>query len=204
MRPRVPALIVVAVLISLACARPATAADAWVQVSSPHFNVVSNAGEKRSREVAWQFEQIRAAMVAIWPWMRGDLDRPVLVVAAKDENTMKALAPQYWEDRGRIRPDSVFVTGPDRHYIALRADARAEDTDAVNPYYASYWSYAALLLDASFEGDLPLWLRDGLAGVLSNTIVRENEIRFGMAPPWYVRTISTQSRLRLVQLFTTD
>jgi hypothetical protein len=39
--------------------------------------------------------------------------------------------------------------------------------------------------------------------VLSNTIVRENEIRFGMAPPWYVRTISTQSRLRLPQLFAT-
>jgi hypothetical protein len=43
-----------------------------------------------------------------------------------------------------------------------------------------------------------------LAGVLSNTIVRENEIRFGMPPPWYVRTVSNESRLRLSQLFTTD
>jgi hypothetical protein len=203
MLPRMSAMVVVVVLLSLACARPANAADTWVQVSSPHFGVVSNAGEKRSREVAWQFEQIRAAMIAIWPWMKGDLDRPVLVVAAKDENTMKLLAPQYWEKGGRIHPDSVFVTGLDRHYIALRADARAEDTDAINPFYASYWSYSALLLDASFDNDLPLWLRDGLAGVLSNTIVRENEIRFGMAPPWYLRTISSQSRLRLPQLFTT-
>jgi len=39
---------------------------------------------------------------------------------------------------------------------------------------------------------------------LSNTIVRENEIRFGMPPPWYVRTVTTRSRLRLPQLFTTD
>jgi hypothetical protein len=198
-----PAMAVLVVLISLAAARPASAADTWVQVTSPHFMVVSNAGEKRSREVAWQFEQIRAAMIAIWPWMKGDLDRPVLVVAAKDENTMKQLAPQYWEKGGRTRPDSVFITGPDRHYIALRADARAEDTDAINPFYASYWSYSGLLLDASFDRDLPLWLRDGLAGVLSNTIVRENEIRFGMAPPWYVRTVSTRSRLRLPQLFAT-
>ena len=203
MLPRMPALAVVALLISLASARPAAAADTWVQVTSPHFTVVSNAGEKRSREVAWQFEQIRAAMLAIWPWLKGDLDRPVFVVAAKDENTMKQLAPQYWEKGGRSHPDSVFITGPDRHYIALRADARADDTDAINPFYASYWSYSALLLDTSFEGDLPLWLRDGLAGVLSNTIVRESEIRFGMPPPWYVRTISTQSRLRLSQLFVT-
>lgn len=199
---RMPAL-TVAVLVALACARPASAADTWVQVSSPNFSVVSNASEKRSREVAWQFEQIRAAMLALWPWMRGNLDRPVLVVAAKDENTMKQLAPQYWEKGGRIHPDSVFIAGPDRHYIALRADARADDTDAINPFYASYWSYSGLLLDASFDRDLPLWLRDGLAGVLSNTIVRENEIRFGMAPPWYLRTINTESRLRLAQLFTT-
>jgi hypothetical protein len=199
-----PLALVVAALLSLEFARPAMAADDWVQVTSPHFTVVSNAGEKRSREVAWQFEQIRAAMLALWPWMKGDLDRPVFVVAAKDENAMKLLAPQYWEKGGRTHPDSVFITGPDRHYIALRADARAEDTNAINPFYASYWSYSALLLDSSFEGDLPLWLRDGLAGVLSNTIVRENEIRFGMAPPWYLRTVNTRARLRLPQLFTTD
>jgi hypothetical protein len=201
---RMSAPLVPVILLSVVCARPADAADTWVQVSSPNFSVISNAGEKRSREVAWQFEQIRAAMLALWPWMKGDLDRPVFVVAAKDENTMKLLAPQYWEKGGRSHPDSVFVTGPDRHYIALRADARADDTDAINPFYASYWSYSALLLDTSFEGDLPLWLRDGLAGVLSNTIVRENEIRFGMAPPWYVRTVTTRGRLRLPQLFTTD
>lgn len=193
------------VLFCLMAPRLALAADTWVQVASPKFTVISNAGEKRGREVAWQFEQIRAAMLAIWPWMKGELDRPVLVVAAKDENTMKVLTPQYWEKGGRgTHPDSVFVSAPDRHYIALRADARAEDTNAINPYYASYWSYASLLLDASFEGDLPLWLRDGLAGVLSNTIVREGEIRFGMAPPWYIRTVTTQSRLRLAQLFATD
>ena len=194
-----------AIMIVLSAARAASAADSWVQVSSLHFTVVSNAGDKRAREVAWQFEQIRAAMKAVWPWVKGDLDRPVLVVAAKDENTMKLLVPEYWEKGSSgLHPSSVLATGLDRHYIALQADARADDTDAINPYYGAYWSYAALLLDASFERDLPLWLRDGLAGVLSNTIVREKEIRLGMAPPWYVRTMSTESRLRLSQLLTMD
>jgi hypothetical protein len=201
---RARALTMFVALLLVAGVRSAMAADPWLQVNSLHFSVVSNAGEKRAREVAWQFEQIRAAITAIWPWVKGDLDRPVLVVAAKDENTMKLLVPQYWEERGRVRPSSVLVTGPDRHYIALRADARAEDTNAINPYFASYWSYSALLLEASFERDLPLWLRDGLAGVLSNTIVRDNEIRLGMAPPWYVETMATASRLRLSQLLTTD
>src|SRR5688572_29347740 len=186
---RVPALTIFVIVLSMAGTRTAGAADTWVQVNSLHFSVVSNASEKRAREVAWQFEQIRAAITAIWPWVKGALDRPVLVVAAKDENTMKLLVPQYWEERGGVRPGSVLVSGPDRHYIALRADARPEDTNAINPYFASYWSYSALLLEASFERDLPLWLRDGLAGVLSNTIFRENEIPLGMAPPWYVQTM---------------
>jgi tetratricopeptide (TPR) repeat protein len=196
---------IVAAVLLLCAPRMTSAADAWVQVTSLHFTVVSNAGDKRAREVAWQFEQIRAAMKAIWPWVKGDLDRPVLVVAAKDENTMKLLVPEYWEKGSSgLHPSSVLATGLDRHYIALQADARADDTDAINPYYGAYWSYTALILDASFERDLPLWLRDGLAGVMSNTIVREKEIRLGMAPPWYVRTMATESRLRLQQLLTMD
>jgi hypothetical protein len=202
--PGVSAITALLTVMWMVGAGVAEAADTWVRVTSPNFTVVSNAGEKRVRDVAWQFEQIRAAITTIWPWVKGDLDRPVLVVAAKDENTMKLLVPQYWEQRGGLRPDSVFVTGPDRHYVALRADARSEDTNAINPYSTSYWAYSALLLDASFDRDLPLWLRNGLAGLLSNTIVRENEIRLGMAPPWYMRTISNESRLRLSQLFTMD
>jgi len=188
----IPRTAIVAAVILLSAARAASAADSWVQVTSLNFTVVSNAGDKRAREVAWQFEQIRAAMKAIWPWVKGNLDRPVLVVAAKDENTMKLLVPQYWEKGSSgLHPSSVLATGLDRHYIALQADAKADDTDAINPYFGAYWSYTALILDASFERELPLWLRDGLAGVISNTIVREKEIRLGMAPPWYVRTMAT-------------
>jgi hypothetical protein len=193
-----------AVMLCLVGTTPALAADTWVQATSPHFTVVSNANDKRAREVAWQFEQIRSAIVTIWPWVKGDLDRPVFVVAAKDENTMKLLVPQFWEERGRIRPDSVFVTGADRHYIALRADAKSDDTNAINPYSTTYWAYSALLLDASFDRGLPLWVRNGLAGILSNTIVRENEIRLGMAPPWYLRSITSDARLRLAELFGMD
>jgi hypothetical protein len=34
----------------------ATATDTWIEVQSPHFQVVSNAGENESRKVADQFE----------------------------------------------------------------------------------------------------------------------------------------------------
>ena len=174
-------------LVVLAAFVPSQSAadDPWIEVKSPNFTVVSNAGEGRARNVAWQFEQIRAAIQIGWPWARVQLDRPVVVVAAKDENWMKLLIPGFWETSSRdSRPSSVFGTGAAAHYITLRSDVRADDTVGINPYVSSYWSYSALTLNEAFERPLPLWFRNGLAELLSNSIVRDSEIQFGRAIPW--------------------
>ena len=204
MRSFPPASTVLAAILVLSASSIGQAADAWIEIKSPNFVVLSNASERRARDVAWQFEQIRAALLAGWPWARPRLDRPVYVVAAKDEATMKALAPQYWEQRGSIRPDSVFVTAADRHYIALRADVTGDGQVNVNPYFSSYWSYSSLALNAAFDRELPLWLRSGLAGVLANSIVRQDELRFGLSVPWFHRTIVQEGRLRLTELLAMD
>jgi hypothetical protein len=140
-------------LVVLAAFVPSQSAadDPWIEVKSPNFTVVSNAGEGRARNVAWQFEQIRAAIQIGWPWPRVQLDRPVVVVAAKDENSMKLLIPGFWEKSSRdSRPSSVFGTGAAAHYITLRSDVRADDTVGINPYVSSYWSYSALTLIEAF------------------------------------------------------
>ena len=56
---------------------------------------------------------------------------------------------------------SAFTTAPDRHYLAMRSDVRMDDTVGTNPYFASYWAYSALALDAAFERELPLWFAAG-------------------------------------------
>jgi len=194
-------------LVVLAAFVPSLSAadDPWIEVKSPNFTVVSNAGEGRARNVAWQFEQIRAAIQIGWPWARVQLDRPVVVVAAKDENSMKLLIPGFWEKSSRdSRPSSVFGTGAAAHYITLRSDVRADDTVGINPYVSSYWSYSALTLNEAFERPLPLWFRNGLAELLSNSIVRDNEIQFGRAIPWNVARLQQEGRLRLSELVTLD
>lgn len=170
---------------------------------SPHFVVVTNGSDRSARNLAWQFEQIRSAIAIGWPWARVQLDRPVMVIGAKDEATMKALVPQYWESRSASRPASVFTTSPDRHYVALRADVRGDDTPGVNPYISSYWTYSLLTFDAAFEQELPLWFRIGLAEVLSNSIVRDDEIQFGHQIPWHVQSLQA-GRLRLAELIALD
>src|SRR5262249_41683029 len=143
----------------LGAVAPAAAAETWVEAKSPNFTVVSNGGDKTAREVAWQFEQIRSAIEKGFPWARVKLNRPVLVLAAREEASMRALAPVYWENHGN-GVASLLVQTQDRFYIALRSDVKGEDRDVMNPYRMAYWSYALTAIEASFNHGLPLWFAE--------------------------------------------
>jgi tetratricopeptide (TPR) repeat protein len=176
----------------------------WIEVKSANFTVVSDAGEKSARTVLWELEQVRSAVKTIWSWAQVDVDRPILVLAPRDENGMRTLAPQYWEQKNAVRPASLFVTGPDRHYIALRTDVKTADTASTNPYRAAYWSYVALILRSSLKRDLPLWFYLGLTEVMSNTIVRETHLEIGRAIPWHLQRLRNRMRIQLPELLTLD
>jgi tetratricopeptide (TPR) repeat protein len=178
----------------------AEAADDWIEVKSAHFTVVSNAGERATRRLVWQLEQVRSATSALFSWAKPDLSKPLRVIVAKDENAMRALAPQYWEDRRAIRPASVWVTGPDQHYMVIRADVEVEQQGTINPYITAYASYIDLVLGQSIAGDLPLWFRRGFTSVLSNTIVRDDEIFIGAPIPWELQILRERPLLLLPKL----
>ena len=200
MRTRIiPRLLAVFVLLTAWPAAPA-AADQWIEVKSAHFTVLSNASERTTRRLVWQLEQVRSATAALFSWARPDLNKPLRVIVAKDENSMRALVPQYWEERRSVRPASVWVTGPDQHYLALRADVEIEDRGTINPYLTAYASYIDLVLGQSVGRDLPLWFRRGFTGVLSNTIVRDDHLLLGAPIPWELQILRERPLLLLPKL----
>jgi len=176
------------------------AADQWIEVKSAHFVVTSNAGAGNAKTLAWQLEQIRSAIATLWPWARVDSTRPLVVMAVRDEPSMKALAPSYWERKGGVHPTSVWVGGPDQDYLAIRVDVSTDGKLDVNPYVTSYFSYVSLILNHSVERELPLWFTRGLAGVLSNTIVRESKLLLGPPIPWHLVRLNEGPRLKLPAL----
>ena len=179
-----------------------SAADQWIEVKSAHFTVVSNASERTTRRLVWQFEQVRSATSALFSWAKTDLNRPLHIIVVKDENSMRALAPQYWEERRSVRPASVWVGGPDATYIALRGDAEVETRGNVNPYMTAYWSYIDMVLGQSVGRDLPLWFRRGFTEVLSNTIVLDDRVLIGAPIPWELQTLRERPLLLLPKLLT--
>jgi len=183
---------------------PAAAERSWIEVKSAHFTIVSNDSDRAARDVAWQLEQMRGVIERLWTWARVDTSKPIVVYAAADEASMKALAPEYWERKNAVKPASVFVEGPDRYAVALRTDAKAEDREGLNPYITAYWSYVALMLNASLDRDLPLWFQRGMAGVFSNTIVRDTAIQLGRTIPWHIQRLQKGTRTPIRELFSID
>jgi tetratricopeptide (TPR) repeat protein len=197
MAPRLSSLLVV---VCLFLPRGAFAADQWIEVKSANFAVISNAGDRPTRKLVWQLEQMRSTIALIWPWAKPDLIKPLNVIVVKDEQSMRALAPQYWEQRGGVRPASVWVTGPDRHYVVVRTDTDTTDQGTTNPYFTVYFAYVGLILDQSLDRDLPFWFRRGFTGVLANTMVRDDRILIGSPIPWQLEMLRDRPRQRIAEL----
>jgi len=163
--------------LALLC-RPAVAhEDSWVEVKSPHFTVASNADEKEARRIANQFEEIRAVFQMDFPGSHVDMAKPLLIIAVKNEDSLKVLLPDYWSEKGRMHPSGEFVEGPDESFSVLRTDVSG---GSENPYYDVYEQYAFAIEHLNFSS-LPFWLRFGMAEFYANTIVEDTETQVG--PP---------------------
>jgi tetratricopeptide (TPR) repeat protein len=140
---------------------PAVAADLpgrWLEVSTPNFAVLSNGGERPARQVAERLEQIRG-LVQQNLALRVEPGKPLRILAARDEATLRELLPSYWETPGSLHPSGYFLGAEEKNFIALRLDSPSDSSSTV------YHEYVHLLVHLNLPS-LPLWLNEGLAGVV--------------------------------------
>jgi len=149
-------------------------------VRSPHFTVQTNAGEKEARRVADQFEQIRNMFHSAFSSMRVDPGQPIVIVAAKNENTLKLFLPEEWEAKGHIHHAGLYQPGEDKDYVVMRLDSEGE-----NPFHTLYHEYTHALLRLNFS-NLPLWFNEGLAEFFGNSTLGDKEIRTGTIDPGHL------------------
>jgi tetratricopeptide (TPR) repeat protein len=157
--------------------------DVWVEVRSPNFTVISNAGEKEARKVADQFEQFREVFHNSFPKLRVDLGKPLIIFAAKNKDSLKLLLPGYWEVKGRVHPAGIYVPGEERHFVALRTNYEGE-----NPYQVIYHEYTHAILNLNFRG-LPVWLGEGLAEFFGNSSIHDNYVNVGQIAPYHLQIL---------------
>jgi tetratricopeptide (TPR) repeat protein len=107
-----------AILISLVLLSPHSAfakdEPKWIEVRSTHFSVLTDAGDKRGREVAARMEQMRSVFGQLLLRTKLKMPVPITVVALKSDKQYGQVAPAK-QSMGR----GFYVPGTDRIYIVL-------------------------------------------------------------------------------------
>ncbi len=174
-------------------------AETWTEVTSPHFIVMSDNGEKTARRVADQFEQIRRLYSkTLTGKLRLDPGIPIIVIAVKNEKLLSEVIPEYWARKGSVHPTGLFVPGPEKNYIALRTNTRGDV-----PYSPIYHEYVHLIVNLNFQ-HFPLWLNEGLSDYLGNATLAPKGGAFGRMNLSYINLLSQTKLLPLDVLFKVD
>lgn len=176
----------------------ASAADNWIEVRSPHFTVDTNAGEKEARKIADQFEQIRQMFHGAFSSMRVDPGQPVVIIAAKNENTMKLLLPEEWEVKGHIHHAGLYQPGEDKDYVLMRLDSEGD-----NPFHTLYHEYTHALMRLNYTG-LPLWLDEGMAEFFGNSTLGDKESKTGTIDPGHLYLLQQSKLIPIETLLEVD
>ena len=181
----------------LACATShsfGASSSGWVEVRSPHFVIVTNAGESSGKQTAVQFEQIRSLFQDALPIAKSHNGPVVTILAAKNEKTLQELLPEYWA-KGHAHPAGIFVQAMNQFYIALQLDVQGP-----NPYETIYHEYYHALT-MPYAPNTPTWLSEGLADFFGNSEIQGKTAIMGEASGPLLYQLQQQRLLPLDALF---
>src|SRR6202158_5645962 len=117
--PRCRSISLFLTLLASAFCFPAAAADSnpWLQIHSPHFTVVTDAGEKKGREGALRFEQMRAVFATLLGKEHLNQSIPLTILALNNDKSFYQVAPLR---QGRpISVPGFLLPGDDLEFISL-------------------------------------------------------------------------------------
>jgi tetratricopeptide (TPR) repeat protein len=179
----------------LACSLvlPATGSEPdWVEIRSPHFSVVTDAGEKRGRDAAFHFEQMRAVFGALLVKAKVTLPTPLQIVAFRNTKEMRQFAPLYNGKPTQI--SGLFEGNADRSFILL--DMSVED-----PWTVVFHEYAHQLLNGNTDASVQPWFDEGFAEYFSTIKVNGKEADVGLISQNDYRILQETRLMKIADLF---
>jgi tetratricopeptide (TPR) repeat protein len=166
------------------------AARTWTSVSTPHVEVLTDAGRDVGERVATRLEQLRSALAVATPALVVE-SAPVQVIVFRDDAVARPYAPRWRGLQDEVA--GFFHGGPDRRRLLF------VDDKGSTPSVAQH-EYTHALLDAAFP-DVPLWLNEGLAEYFSTFHVEGAHARAGAPLAAHVGWFEDHDLLSLVDLF---
>jgi tetratricopeptide (TPR) repeat protein len=147
----------------------------WIEVHTAHFSVITDAGDKRGREVALRMEQMRAVFGQLILKDKLKMPVPITVIALKNDNQYGAVAPSK-----QSMGTGFYVPGPDRIYIVL-------DLFQIDPWQSAAHPLAHYLLNFNYP-PTQSWFDEGLAEYFGSMHIGK-QIEIGadpeLLPEWH-------------------
>jgi tetratricopeptide (TPR) repeat protein len=189
--------VVVIVLFALVISSSFAAKSPWVEVRSPNFLVVSNAGEKQARNTALQFELIRSVFRESVKGANTHPNPVITVLAVKDSASVRELLPEYWTN-GRPHPSGAFISRFNQFFAVIDLSARG-----ANPYRTLYHEYYHAITVPYFP-NMPLWLSEGMAEFYGHTHLQQKTAVIGQTDPVLLQQLRSNALIPLDVLFKVD
>ncbi|HZQ70344.1 MAG TPA: DUF1570 domain-containing protein [Terriglobales bacterium] len=164
----------------------------WILIKSPHFSVATDAGERRGREVALHFEQMRGVFGTLMVKAKVSLPVPLQIVAFRNTKEMRQCAP-LWHGKP-TQVDGLFVGGEDQTFILL-------DMSVENPWQVVFHEYAHQLMNANLAAETDPWFEEGFAEYFSSIELDSKEARVGKVPEEEYRVLDQTGMLKVADLF---
>src|SRR5882757_9935492 len=178
---------------TLAMVAPALAAEPqWIEIQSPHFSVATDAGEKRGREVAMRFEQMRAVFSALLVKANVNIPIPLQIVAFRNTKELRQVSP-LWNGKP-VELAGLFQGGEDRSFIML-------DMSVDNPWSVVFHEYAHRLMDGNLSIRTDPWFEEGFAEYFSSIEVDNKEARVGKIPDQTYQILQQLGMMKVSDLF---
>src|SRR5690348_8182266 len=156
----------------LSAVAPAAEHTPWLEVHSTHFTVITDAGDKKGREVALRFEQMRAVFANLLTKDRLHESRPLTILAFKNDRSYYQLAPLH---QGQpIDAPGFLLLGEDQDFIALNVFEE-------EPWRAVAHDFALRLLNFNYP-PAQGWFDEGLAEYFSSIRVDNKDVQIGGDP----------------------
>lgn len=162
-----------ACLVVMLCANSRAANQpAWQQINSTHFTVITDAGEKKGREIAFRFEQMRAVFATLLGKDRLNQSVPLTILALASDKAYYQAAPL--RQGQPIDASGFLVRGDDQDFIVLNLSEEES-------WRAVAHDFALMLLQFNY----PLaqgWFDEGLAEYFGSIRLDDKQIEIGGDP----------------------
>jgi tetratricopeptide (TPR) repeat protein len=144
----------------------------WQEYRSAHFTVVTDAGDKKARELVLRFEQMRAVFAQLLSRKKVILPVPLTIFALKDDKRFFQMAPLH--NGQPISVPGFFLPGEDHQFIVL-------NTFEEEPWRAVAHDFAHLMLNYNYPPTQG-WFDEGFAEYFSSIRLDNKQVEMGSDP----------------------